>query len=60
MQDVVEHNLEQIMVSSEVHDHVEVMACKKKEEDDLNKCAKQITFEMKGKAEARREMYLKE
>ena len=48
------------MVNSEVHEQIQVIGEKKQEMDDLNWHAKQMTQEMRGKAEAQRAKYLKD
>ena len=59
MTDVLESNLEEIMVNSEVHDNVQAIGETKKQLDDLQESASKITFYLRGKAEAQRADYLK-
>jgi len=59
MNEVLESNLEEIMVNSEVHDNVVAIGETKKQLDDLQESASKITFYLRGKAEAQRADYLK-
>jgi len=60
MDEVVEDHLEEIMLSSAVHEQVQLVGEKKQETDAMHAHAKQMTLEMRGKAEAQRTKHLKD